>query len=72
VLSTDDLMLCSEAEARDLGLSWRPFTGLDIARGYDLAASSDHDLRMVEKTVPHELAAALGAPIVAAAGRHHE
>ncbi|MET4783669.1 LysR family transcriptional regulator [Glaciihabitans sp. UYNi722] len=61
VLSTGDLLLCSESEARDVGLSWRPFIGVKIARGYELVASSDHDIRRVADTVSHELGAALGA-----------
>jgi DNA-binding transcriptional LysR family regulator len=61
VLSTGDLLLCSQAEARDLGLAWRPFAGIDIARGYNLVANSDNDIRIVEEAVAYELAAALGA-----------
>ncbi|MFJ8894963.1 LysR family transcriptional regulator [Leifsonia sp. NPDC102414] len=61
VLADGDLLLCTRAEADDLGLHWRPFAGLDIARGYALAGDSAHDVDVVRAAVADELAAALGA-----------
>ncbi|MGN6427794.1 MAG: LysR family transcriptional regulator [Leifsonia sp.] len=62
VLSDGDLLLCTEAEAAELGLHWRPFAGLALARGYVLTGQSDHDVAAVRSAVGDELAAALGAP----------
>ncbi|QJA00254.1 LysR family transcriptional regulator [Leifsonia sp. PS1209] len=61
VLADGDLLLCTSAEARDLGLHWRPFTGLPLARGFALAGDSAHDVDAVRTAVADELAAALGA-----------
>ncbi|MEU1277486.1 LysR family transcriptional regulator [Streptomyces sp. NPDC005805] len=45
VLSRDDLLLCSPAEARELGLYWRPLGDLDrgLARGFVLTAADATD-----------------------------
>lgn len=61
VLADGDLLLCTQAEAEDLGLHWRPFTGLALARGFALTGDSEHDVRTVQDAVADELAAALGA-----------
>ncbi|WP_348790001.1 LysR family transcriptional regulator [Leifsonia sp. NPDC080035] len=61
VLADGDLLLCSEAEASELGLHWRPFTGLDLARGYTVTGQSEHDVAAVRSAVGDELAAAFGA-----------
>ena len=61
VLAGDDLLLCTEAEALGLGLHWRPFAGLHLARGAALVGDSVHDVRAVTDAVGDELAAALGA-----------
>lgn len=68
VLADGDLLLCTEAESRELGLHWRSFTGLSIARGYALAGDSEHDAATVTAAVADELAAALGATWVRRAG----
>ncbi|MFF1571696.1 LysR family transcriptional regulator [Leifsonia sp. NPDC058292] len=61
VLTDGDLLLCTEAEAGDLGLHWRPIAGLDIARGFALAGDSDHDVESVLQAIGEEIAGALGA-----------
>ncbi|NJC56513.1 LysR family transcriptional regulator [Brevibacterium marinum] len=43
VLGDGDLLLCSAAESRDLGLSWSPLLEPAVVRGYALAATSDDD-----------------------------
>lgn len=65
VLADGDLLLCTEAEARELGLQWRPFVGLAVARGYALVGDSDSDVAAVLAAVAEELAAALGATATA-------
>src|SRR4051812_13963191 len=64
VLAEGDLLLCTEAEALDLGLHWRPFTGLDVNRGFTLAGDSAHDVRAVRENLEDEIAGALGAKVV--------
>ncbi|MFF2052628.1 LysR family transcriptional regulator [Leifsonia sp. NPDC058194] len=61
VLADGDLLLCTGAEARELGLHWRPFTGLRLARGFTLVGESESDVAAVAAAVTDELAAALGA-----------
>ena len=63
VLTDGDLLLCTQAEAVDLGLHWRPFVGLDIARGFTLTGGSDYDVRSVQAGISDELAGALGATV---------
>ncbi|MDP9796053.1 DNA-binding transcriptional LysR family regulator [Catenuloplanes nepalensis] len=43
-LSGDDLLLCSAAQAADLGLRWAPAADLDTARGYDVTAGPRAEL----------------------------
>ncbi|RZQ60262.1 LysR family transcriptional regulator [Amycolatopsis suaedae] len=43
VLGTHNLLLCSRAQAGELGLSWQPIGELRLARGYDLAAAVADD-----------------------------
>jgi len=43
VLDAGDLLLCSPAQAEELGLGWRPIGELPIARGYDLTAGLRDD-----------------------------
>lgn len=63
-LAYGDLVLCSEIDAGNLGLHWRPFTGLSIARGYALTGSSEHDEDRAVNIIADELAAALGANFI--------
>ncbi|SDS80173.1 DNA-binding transcriptional regulator, LysR family [Brevibacterium sandarakinum] len=43
VLGDGDLLLCSDAEAEDLGLNWQPLLEPAVSRGYTLAATSGDD-----------------------------
>ncbi len=38
-----DLLLCSAAQAEDLGLRWRPLAGSPVARGYAVSGERIHD-----------------------------
>ena len=43
VLGTHNLLLCSRAQANELGLSWQPIGELRLARGFGLAAAVADD-----------------------------
>ena len=62
VLASDDLLLCSPAQATELGLNWRPIGELDPARGYDITAAHPEDADRIA-TLPHRgIARCLGLP----------
>ncbi|MFG2638791.1 hypothetical protein ACGFX8_34440 [Streptomyces sp. NPDC048362] len=41
VFRTSDLLLCSAAQADELGLDWRPIGEITLSRGYGFAAAMD-------------------------------
>ncbi|WP_410628287.1 LysR family transcriptional regulator [Amycolatopsis sp. cmx-8-4] len=43
VFGSADLLLCSAAQAADLGLQWRPIGEIDLARGFDVTAALGED-----------------------------
>jgi hypothetical protein len=43
VFGSADLLLCSAAQAADLGLQWRPAGEIALARGFDAAAALGED-----------------------------
>ncbi|AGZ41230.1 LysR family transcriptional regulator [Actinoplanes friuliensis] len=43
VVRTDDLVLCTAAQADELELYWRPLAGDPVARGYEVAAPAGGD-----------------------------
>ncbi|MFJ8537631.1 LysR family transcriptional regulator [Streptomyces sp. NPDC093591] len=65
VLSHGDALLCSAAQARELGLHWRPVgeLGPAFARGFSLAVAdeSDTDAVRVRQTCAHGIAHCLDA-----------
>ncbi|WP_170185545.1 helix-turn-helix domain-containing protein [Lapillicoccus jejuensis] len=61
VLADGDLLLCSALEADDLGLAWRPFAGLGLARGHRLDGESADDVSALRDAAGAQLAGALGA-----------
>lgn len=61
VLSSDDLLLCSSAQAAELGLHWRPVGELRLARGYVLDAAVEADAERLRGRLAPYLARALGA-----------
>lgn len=59
-LRTDGLLLCSAAQAGELGLCWRPLAGPPVARGYAVAAAQGDDPDRITALWP-EVARCLGA-----------
>ncbi|MFC9238116.1 LysR family transcriptional regulator [Streptomyces decoyicus] len=61
-MHTDDFLLCSAAQADDLGLCWRRLGGTPVARGYSLSAVAGDDADRVQAGLWTQVARALGAP----------
>ncbi|MFI6073909.1 LysR family transcriptional regulator [Actinoplanes sp. NPDC051343] len=57
-----DLLLCSAAQASDLGLPWGRIGELELTRGYDAAAGSAAGLDRVRRLLPDLIGCALGVP----------
>lgn len=60
-LSSADVLLCSPAQASELGLHWRPVGEITPVRGYALAATAAGDPRRIEERLGDALARCLGA-----------
>ncbi|GAA1387024.1 helix-turn-helix domain-containing protein [Catellatospora chokoriensis] len=60
VLTSNDLLACSPAQAEELGLHWRPIGELDLRRGYDLAVGSREDASAVGQLLEAEIGRCLG------------
>ncbi|HWG03236.1 MAG TPA: LysR family transcriptional regulator, partial [Trebonia sp.] len=60
-LRAGDFLLCSAAQAADLGLAWRPLAGAPLARGYSVAALSGADAEHVRADLAPHVARVLGA-----------
>ncbi|GLY15190.1 LysR family transcriptional regulator [Kineosporia rhizophila] len=61
VLGSSDLLLCSPAQAIELGLAWRPVGEIRLARGYDVAAMAQADRERVHTRLEPLVAQCLGA-----------
>jgi DNA-binding transcriptional LysR family regulator len=61
VLCSQDLLLCSPAQAEDLGLVWRPIGETTIGRGFALAAAGDGNPQILEARLGDAVARCLGA-----------
>ncbi|MCC9306196.1 LysR family transcriptional regulator [Kitasatospora sp. RB6PN24] len=61
-LRTGALLLCSAAQAHELGLHWRAFAGTPVARGYQLRAGTGDDARHVSQRLREPIARCLGVP----------
>ncbi|WP_017568717.1 LysR family transcriptional regulator [Nocardiopsis halotolerans] len=61
VLGSDDLLLCSLRQAGELGLHWRPTGGIDLARGYDVAADTGDEAERLRTLLGGAIARCLGA-----------
>lgn len=61
VLASTDLLLCSRAQADELGLHWRPIGGLDLARGYDVTAGVREDAHRIRTSLSTAIGHCLGA-----------
>lgn len=61
VLRTADFVLCSDRQARELGLAWRPIADAQVARGYTVSAHVGDDAALVRRALGDELTRCLGA-----------
>lgn len=62
VFDSADLLLCSPAQAADLGLHWRAIGELEPARGYDIAAGLPEDAERIRAVAPESIGRCLGVP----------
>ncbi|MBZ6475800.1 LysR family transcriptional regulator [Streptomyces griseocarneus] len=70
VLCTRDLLLCSPAQAGELGLGWWPIGEITLSRGYALAAAADGNPQHIEARLGDAIARCLGADtLTGTAGR---
>ncbi|RSD07939.1 LysR family transcriptional regulator [Amycolatopsis eburnea] len=61
VFASADLLLCSVAQAGELGLHWRPIGELDLARGYGVAATLGEDAERLRTVLHAAVGRCLGA-----------
>ncbi|MEU2561357.1 LysR family transcriptional regulator [Streptomyces longispororuber] len=67
-LSSRDLLLCSPAQADELGLSWRPIGEVALSRGFALTAAADGNPQHLRARLGDALARCLGADTAGTAG----
>ncbi|WP_051808010.1 LysR family transcriptional regulator [Streptomyces sp. NRRL F-2664] len=60
VLRTSDLLLCSAAQADELGLDWRPIGEITLSRGYSLAAAPDVNSQHVQERLGSAISRCFG------------
>jgi DNA-binding transcriptional LysR family regulator len=63
-----DFLLCSAAQAPDLGLSWRPLASVPVTRGYRVSALTSEDADRVRGTFGSQVARAIGGTAGSTAG----
>ncbi|CAM5241102.1 LysR family transcriptional regulator [Streptomyces badius] len=68
VLCSDDLLLCSRAQAAELALAWRPIGELTPRRGYALTVVADGNPLPMEARLGEAITRCLGADDPAGAG----
>jgi DNA-binding transcriptional LysR family regulator len=56
-----DMLLCSAAQAAELGLPWRPLAGAPVARGYTVSAVTGDDVERIRARLGEHVAGAVGA-----------
>ncbi|MFM9370731.1 LysR family transcriptional regulator [Streptomyces sp. Da 82-17] len=61
VLCSQDLLLCSPAQADELGLYWRPLGEARLVRGFALTAAADDSPQHVQDQLGEAIARCLGA-----------
>lgn len=61
VFGSDDLLLCSAAQATGLGLNWRPIGELRLARGFEITAGPGEDTQRLRARLWPDIARCLGA-----------
>jgi hypothetical protein len=62
VFGSADLLLCSAAQADELGLGWRRIGEIDLARGYDIAAVLGDDAQRLRSRLSSGIRRCLGVP----------
>jgi DNA-binding transcriptional LysR family regulator len=60
-MRSDDFLLCSAAQASELGLTWRPLAGASVSRGYSVSALTSADAEHVRAALGPHVAQILGA-----------
>jgi hypothetical protein len=58
----DDFLLCSAAQAAELGFSWRPLVAAPVSRGYSVSTLTGADAERVRADIEPHLAQILGVP----------
>ncbi|WP_234334884.1 LysR family transcriptional regulator [Streptomyces sp. NRRL S-118] len=66
VLSSRDLLVCSPAQAEELGLHWRPLGEATLHRGFALVAAADGNAQRLEARLGDAIARCLGTVTVTA------
>lgn len=61
VFGSADLLLCSAAQAGELGLEWRPVGEIALARGFDITAGLGEDAHRLRTRLWPDIARCLGA-----------
>lgn len=60
-----DFLLCSAAQAAELGLTWRPLAAAPVTRGYSVSALTGVDAEHVRADLGPHVARILGVPVAA-------
>ncbi|HET6291324.1 MAG TPA: LysR family transcriptional regulator [Amycolatopsis sp.] len=58
---SDDLLLCSPAQAAELGLAWQPLGEIRLARGFEITAGLGEDAQRIRARLWPDIARCLGA-----------
>ncbi|WP_410662306.1 LysR family transcriptional regulator [Amycolatopsis sp. lyj-84] len=61
VYGSDDLLLCSTAQAVELGLAWQPIGEIRLARGFEITAGLGEDAQRLRARLWSDIARCLGA-----------
>ncbi|EME52206.1 LysR family transcriptional regulator [Amycolatopsis decaplanina] len=61
VFGSEDLLLCSTAQAAELGLTWRPIGEIRLARGFEVTAGPGEDAQRFRARLWPDIARCLGA-----------
>ncbi|ONF73108.1 LysR family transcriptional regulator [Amycolatopsis keratiniphila] len=61
VFGSDDLLLCSAAQATDLGLNWRTIGEIRLVRGFEITAGPGEDAQRLRARLGPDIARCLGA-----------
>lgn len=61
VFGSDDLLLCSAAQATELGLSWRTIGEIRLVRGFEITVGPGEDAQRLRARLGPDIARCLGA-----------